>query len=127
MDPKILNKKLSSLSFNQHSPSSFRTKPYFSNNEIDDGLPTNNIPFSGNQIKENKDNIIRNKRRSSSREELSVKSNQVRSKEQLKEIEFGWKDTETLNSVPPNDYTVTHINQNHELLVCLIKYFIFPN
>jgi hypothetical protein len=37
--------------------------------------------------------------------------------ENLREIEYAWKQTETLNSVPPNDYTVTHINQNHELMV----------
>ena len=39
------------------------------------------------------------------------------SKSELREIEFGWKDTETLGSVPPNDYTITNITQNHDLLV----------
>jgi hypothetical protein len=46
-----------------------------------------------------------------------VEKSAPRSHESLKEKEFGWKQIETLNSVPPNDYTVTHINQNHELLV----------
>lgn len=35
----------------------------------------------------------------------------------LKEAEFGWKQTETLGSIPPSDYTITHINQNYDLLV----------
>ena len=39
---------------------------------------------------------------------------------QLKEAEFGWKNTETLGSIPPSDYTITHINQNYDLLVRLI-------
>jgi hypothetical protein len=34
-----------------------------------------------------------------------------------KEAEFGWKNTETLGSIPPSDYTITHINQNYDLLV----------
>ena len=34
-----------------------------------------------------------------------------------KENEFGWKNTETLGSIPPSDYTITHINQNYDLLV----------
>lgn len=39
------------------------------------------------------------------------------SKSERREIEFGWKDTETLGSVPPNDYTITNITQNYDLLV----------
>lgn len=42
------------------------------------------------------------------------------SKKQLRDAEFNWKTIETLRSVPPSDYTITHINQNHDLLVrCL--------
>lgn len=38
----------------------------------------------------------------------------------LKEAEFGWKETKTLGSIPPSDYTITHINQNYDLLVTII-------
>ena len=41
------------------------------------------------------------------------------SKSERREIEFGWKDTETLGSVPPNDYTITNITQNYDLLVII--------
>ena len=51
------------------------------------------------------------------------KQNKNTDKEQiakdLKDAEFKWKSLETLGSMPPDDYTVTHINQNHDLLVWL--------
>lgn len=50
------------------------------------------------------------------REPDSSKKDYVRSAKELREAEFGWKNTETLNSVPPSDYTITHVNQNHDLL-----------
>ncbi len=31
--------------------------------------------------------------------------------------EFGWKSTENLTSLPPSDYTISNINQHHDLLV----------
>lgn len=37
-------------------------------------------------------------------------------KRDLKEAEYGWKNLDTLDSVPPSDYTITHVNQNHDLL-----------
>jgi hypothetical protein len=36
---------------------------------------------------------------------------------ELKEAEFGWKNVDTAGSLPPSDYTVTNVNQNHDLLV----------
>ena len=39
-----------------------------------------------------------------------------RSKEELKQAEFGWKPIDTVGSFPPSDYTVTHVNQDHDLL-----------
>lgn len=35
----------------------------------------------------------------------------------LKEKEFGWKNTDSLNSIPPNEFTISHINQHHDMLV----------
>lgn len=35
----------------------------------------------------------------------------------LKEYEFGWKQTDMQDSLPPNDFTISHINQHHDLLV----------
>ena len=55
---------------------------------------------------------VRMKSRSSSRE-----NDRIMTKEERKEAEFGWKNTETLGSVPPNDYTITTITQNYDLLV----------
>jgi len=40
------------------------------------------------------------------------------SEKEKRDVEFDWKPIETLRSVPPSDYTITHINQNHDLLVC---------
>ena len=40
-----------------------------------------------------------------------------RTDEELKEAEYGWKAIDTLKSIPPNDYTITHVNQDHDLLV----------
>lgn len=37
----------------------------------------------------------------------------------LKEKEFGWKHTDSLNSIPPNEFTISHINQHHDMLVRL--------
>jgi hypothetical protein len=39
------------------------------------------------------------------------------SKKQLRDAEFNWQTIETLRSVPPSDYTITHINQTHDLQV----------
>ena len=35
-----------------------------------------------------------------------------------KEAEFKWKQIDATKGFPPDDYTVTHVNQNHDLLVC---------
>ncbi len=40
-----------------------------------------------------------------------------RTEKELHEIEYGWKQIDTLKSIPPNDYTITHVNQDHDLLV----------
>lgn len=33
----------------------------------------------------------------------------------LRDAEFGWKQIETIGSVTPSDYTITNVNQNHDL------------
>ncbi len=33
-----------------------------------------------------------------------------------RDFEYGWKNTETINSVPPSPMTISHINQHHDLL-----------
>ena len=59
--------------------------------------------------------------RSHSRHSSADKDRSLNPEKELKELEFGWKHTETLGSVPPNDYTITNITQNHDLLVKILK------
>lgn len=42
----------------------------------------------------------------------------------LKEKEFGWKNTDSLNSIPPNEFTISHINQHHDMLVSQENFFL---
>lgn len=42
----------------------------------------------------------------------------------LKEKEFGWKHTDSLNSIPPNEFTISHINQHHDMLVSHDNFFL---
>ena len=66
----------------------------------------------------NEDNLSRNRfGENNSQEPKSSRTSFQELQENLREKEFGWKQTETLNSIPPNDYKITHINQNHEILV----------
>ncbi len=36
---------------------------------------------------------------------------------QLKEFEFGWKNIDQTESIPPSEFTVTNLNQHYDLLV----------
>ncbi|CAF0842281.1 unnamed protein product [Brachionus calyciflorus] len=48
--------------------------------------------------------------------EIEKKKNRKYVARDFKEAEYGWKDIETVGSVTPSDYTITHVNQNHDLL-----------
>ena len=48
--------------------------------------------------------------------EIELREIELRENE-LREIEFKWQKVETLGSIPPNDYTITNISQNYDLLV----------
>ncbi len=59
----------------------------------------------------------RDSRNSSRNSSTEKEPRRNRSKSELREIEFQWKNIETLGSIPPNDYTITNISQNYDLLV----------
>lgn len=40
-----------------------------------------------------------------------------RDKENKKNLEFKWENPEVMGSIPPSEYTITHINQNYDILV----------
>lgn len=70
--------------------------------------------------------------RTRARRPSSKELEQDAKKAHLKDLEFNWNHVETLGSEPPSNYTITHINQNHDLMVdsqnpksfCLNKTFL---
>jgi hypothetical protein len=75
-------------------------------------------------------NTSTDRRGKSSERSVSISSDKrvpyrQKSKEELKEAEFKWKNVETAGSLPPSDYTITNINQNQDLLVKIKKNALF--
>jgi hypothetical protein len=56
-------------------------------------------------------------RSKSNNEEQKPRQYREYSKKELKDMEYRWKPIDTAVNIPPSDYTITHINQNHDLLV----------
>ena len=85
---------------------------------------------SGSEIDSNSPTSSMERKKSSERS-LSNDQRKYRplTKKEKKNLEFNWKPVDTLNSIPPDDYTITHVNQDLDLLVkklfFLIKFNFF--
>jgi hypothetical protein len=84
--------------------------------EDDDRSTNDRYSKHSSKYESNSPTSSRSPSRDDARDRRRRKSDENANKN-LKEIEFGWKQPETLGSVPPSDYTITNINQNHDLTV----------
>jgi hypothetical protein len=61
--------------------------------------------------------------RKNDKKKETTKINEMNKIRKNKEFEFGWKNTESLTSMPPSDMTVSNLNQHHDLLVNIFYFF----
>ena len=81
-----------------------RTRPQF-NQIVDDEKTQHSDEENSMSRRVNKKTTINTDKRKSSK--LS----------QQKEFEFGWKNIDQSESIPPSEFTVTNLNQHYDLLV----------